>query len=86
MMGCARSELGRAARDVEGVEMAQPIDLSPAGLQLGLGSMLADQVDDETERKRRLAQMAGRPLSSDLGYSGGSLITGPLGAFTGRLR
>jgi hypothetical protein len=66
--------------------------LSPAGQQLfsnvpGLGDMLQAQREDETERLRRLrqAQATERPLGSDLGYGGASLIGGPLNAF-GRLR
>ena len=67
--------------------MANGIGLSPAGAQLGLGDLLRGQVSDETEelRKRRLAQMAGRPLGTDLSYGSASLIGGPLNGF-GRLR
>jgi hypothetical protein len=77
--------------DVE-AGMANGTPLSPAGRQLfagvpGLGDMLAGQVSDRTEelRKRRLAQMAGRPLATDLSYGAGSLVGGPLNGF-GRLR
>jgi hypothetical protein len=68
--------------------MAQPMDLSPAGMQLGLGSMLADQSAENAEelRRRRKAQTAGRPDLAGNGY--GSSILGrpvPLG-FGGLLR
>jgi hypothetical protein len=61
--------------------------ISAAGQQLGLGSLLADQVSTETDelRRKRLAEMAGRPLGTDLGYGSASVIGGPLNGF-GRLR
>jgi hypothetical protein len=63
--------------------------LSPAGAALNLGDLLRGQVSDETEelKKRRQAQLAGRP---DLGMGGvgyaGSLVGGPLNGFGRPLR
>jgi hypothetical protein len=70
------------------------VPLSPAGSQLfagmGLGDQLAGQVADETDelRRRRLAQLGGRPdLAGSLGY-GSSVLGGPASALglMGRLR
>ena len=59
------------------------IGLSPAGAQLGLGSLLADQVSTETDelRRKRLAELAGRP---DLAGTGGrAALASPLGSMFG---
>jgi hypothetical protein len=61
--------------------------LSAAGSALGLGDTLSQQVGETAEelRKRRLAEMQGRSLGTDLGYGSASLVGGPLNGF-GRLR
>jgi hypothetical protein len=65
--------------------------LSAAGSQLfagtGLGDLLSQQVGETAEelRKRRLAEMQGRSLGTDLGYGSASLVGAPLNGF-GRLR
>jgi hypothetical protein len=68
--------------------------LSAAGQQLfsgtGMGDMLRAQTQDETDelRRRRLAQMSGRPdLGGSLGF-GSSVLGGPSSALglAGRLR
>lgn len=66
---------------------------SPVSSYMGMGDLLRDQVTDETEemRKKRQAQLAGRPVSAGLGYGldnvGGpvSLAFGGLGSATGGL-
>jgi hypothetical protein len=58
--------------------------ISAAGQQLGLGSLLADQVSTETDelRRKRLAQMAGR---ADLagGNGGRAALASPIGQYFG---
>ena len=51
----------------------------PVSNYMGLGDLLAQQVSEDTEelRKRRMAQMAGRPVSGGLGYDLGA-IGGPV--------
>lgn len=51
---------------------------TPVSGYFGLGDLLADQVNNETEelRRRRQAQLAGRPVSAGLGY-GLTAIGGP---------
>ena len=60
--------------------MAQPMDLSPAGLQLGLGSLLANQSAENADelRRRRQLELQGRfDLTGAPGGLPGSLVGGP---------
>jgi hypothetical protein len=60
--------------------------LSAAGMQLGLGSLLGQQTQDETDELRRRRQlMAGGP-AADLaatGYGGRAALASPLGQYFG---
>lgn len=58
--------------------MAQP-GLSPASADLGLGSVLAEEVAGETEemRKKRMAQIA---MKQQLGPAGSLAVTSLFGA------
>jgi hypothetical protein len=50
----------------------------PVSSYFGMGGALSDQVKDETDelRKKRMAQLAGRPVSGSLGY-GANVLGGP---------
>jgi hypothetical protein len=58
--------------------MRSAMPVSAAGQQLGLGSLLADQVSDQTDEllRKRLAQMAG-------GNGGRAALASPVGQYFG---
>jgi hypothetical protein len=61
--------------------MPQTPPLSAAGTALGLGDLLRDQVSDETDelRRKRLAQLAGRPDVAGLGVAFASPVSATFG-------
>ena len=78
--------LERKVEMANGLRTTTP-PLSAAGSALGLGDLLSQQVGETADelRRRKLAEMQGRSLGTDLGYGSASLVGGPLNSF-GRLR